>query len=394
MAYKKKSDIYIFLDTNVFEQCKLFTEIDWSEAILQFKPSTEYKSIILKVPYMVIMELDDHKKYDKEARKALAKIRKFEEDTTKREFDLEISIRPPRWDDLDSKLKEELMENENDHRILAEILIFKKQEQPQTVLFITGDYVPYKLAMELGIETIYWLDKEVKSLFLPPKEEKKPELQVFFIKDENLRSAINWEYNPPQEKSIEDYSDLYEDLKWQDPEKFKGLKPDYELESEVEEYNQKMKIFARFFELDFVLINNGNKPYTNITIEISTILEKEFQIKYKDDIEIPEEPVPFIEFNSLLSPFIPKTSLIHEPNEKYIPIQKQEGKNNNDWYFGFQIEKIRHNESILIPYPIMIWIPDQLKSKKVIFNIQFTQDEPGKIKDQKLEINLLMTKNI
>ena len=145
MELEKKSDVYIFLDTNVFEQCKSFTEINWSDVIEQFKPDFEYRNIILKVPYMVIMELDDHKKFDEKARKTLAKIRKFHINN-KKNLRLEISIRPPRWDSLDLNLREELMENENDHRILAEILLFKKQNQYYDVLFVTGDFVPHKLA--------------------------------------------------------------------------------------------------------------------------------------------------------------------------------------------------------------------------------------------------------
>jgi hypothetical protein len=59
-----------------------------------------------------------------------------------------------------------------------------------------------------------------------------------------------------------------------------------------------------------------------------------------------------------------------------------------DWCLGYHVEKIRHNDAIVIPYPIMSWIPEKPKAKKIIFEITFTQDEPGKIKDQKLEINI------
>ena len=41
MELEKKSEVYIFLDTNVFEQCKPFTEIDWSNVVAQFKPDIE-----------------------------------------------------------------------------------------------------------------------------------------------------------------------------------------------------------------------------------------------------------------------------------------------------------------------------------------------------------------
>ena len=41
MELEKKSEVYIFLDTNVFEQCKSFTEIDWPNVVAQFKPDIE-----------------------------------------------------------------------------------------------------------------------------------------------------------------------------------------------------------------------------------------------------------------------------------------------------------------------------------------------------------------
>ena len=52
MENNSESKICIFLDTNVFEQCKLFTGIDWKQIFLRFKPDMEEKSIILKIPYM------------------------------------------------------------------------------------------------------------------------------------------------------------------------------------------------------------------------------------------------------------------------------------------------------------------------------------------------------
>lgn len=387
MGLEKKPDVYIFLDTNVFEQCKSFTEINWSNVIAQFKPDIECRNIILKVPYMVIMELDDHKKFDKKARITLAKIRKFERISRNKDFKLEISIRPPRWDRLDSNLKDELMENENDHRILAEILLYNIQNLYHDVLFITGDYVPYKLAGELGINTINWLDEEYKSLFQELKKEKKPDLELLFIFEGNTSSLIEWEFKTPQYLAFEDFIELYEDLKWQDPMRFELLRPDYELESEIAGYNQQIEKFSRYIEVNFMLINNGNHPYSNIDVSISTLLKKQFKIKHKEEVKIPIEPDPFDEFSDNESSYIAP----EESDGMHYGITKQEINRigmDYKWVFGFHIVKIKHNEKIFLPYPIMIWIPEKPKLKKITFKIQFTQDESGKIKEQKLEINL------
>ncbi|GAH84673.1 unnamed protein product, partial [marine sediment metagenome] len=126
------------------------------------------------------------------------------------------------------------MENENDHRILAEILLFKKQNQYYDVLFVTGDFIPHKLAEELGINTINWLDEEYKSFFREVKKEKKPDLELLFVNMGNTSSIIEWEFKTPEYLAFEDFIEPYEDLKWEDPMRFELLRPDYELESEIE----------------------------------------------------------------------------------------------------------------------------------------------------------------
>lgn len=387
MELEKKSDVYIFLDTNVFEQCKSFTELDWPNIVAQFKSDIEYIKIILKVPYMVIMELDEHKKFDEKARKTLAKIRKFEKITNNKDLKLEISIRPPRWDRLDLNLREELMENENDHRILAEILLFKNQNLHHNVLFITGDYVPHKLAAELGINTINWLDEEYKSFFQEVKKEKKPDLELLFVNEGNTSSLIEWEFKTPQYLAFEDFIELSEDLKSEDPMRFETLRPDYEVESEIEVYNQEVEEFSRYIEIKFILINNGNHPYSNIDVFISTQLKEHFKMKYKEEVKIPMKPDPFDEISDNEATFI----VSEELDVEYQEITKQEiNRNGMDykWNFGYYINKIKHNEKIILPYPLMIWIPEKSKLKKINFKIRFTHDEPGKIKEQKLEINL------
>jgi len=383
MELEKKSEIYIFLDTNVFEQCKSFTEINWSIIVAKFKPDIEYGKFILKVPYMVIMELDDHKKTDNKARKALAIIRKFEKSfTEKKDLKLQISIIPPRWDDLDSNIKDYLIENEKDHRILAEILLFKKQNLNIDILFITGDYVPHKLAAELGINTLNWLDEEYKSCFQAEKIKKKPDLELLFMSERNRSSLIEWEYKTPHYLAFEDIEELYEEIKREDPMRFEELKPVYELESDIEIYNQQIEDFSHYIEVKFMLINNGNHPYSNIDIFINTQLEKEFKIKYKTDVKIPTKPELFDDLWEEVS----SQYAIDESEVMYYVISRNEIDHQCD--FGYHIEKVKHNEDFLIPFPIMIWIPEKPKHKKITFKIQFTYDEPGKIKEQKLEINL------
>lgn len=390
MENNSESKICIFLDTNVFEQCKLFTGIDWKLIVLQFKPNMEDKNIILKIPYMVIMELDDHKKRDKEARKALATIRRIDLGDKNPLFDLDISIRRPNWDDLDSELIARLNENENDHQILAEILLFNTECPQEDVLFITGDYVPYKLAEEFGIDAIYWLDTQFKEYFKKPKLEKKPDLELLFLKDGSAESSIDVEIKVPTELTIDDdeFKAIYKESSSPHFSLIRTIKPRNEFESELEKYNLEMKNFSRFFKIETELINNGEKPFTNITIHISTQLEKEMKIVYEEDAKIPKNPNAHIDFTPFMGELASRLPVFRKPTETYYPIEKQKNEDKIDWNLGYHLEKIRHNDNIVIPYPIMIWIPDRPKVKKIIFNIHFTQDEPGRIKDQKLEINI------
>ena len=389
MENNSKPKIYIFLDTNVFEQCKLFTGIDWKQILLIFKPDLEEKSVILKIPYIVMMELDDHKKRDKEARKALATIRRIDLGGIYPDFDINISLRRPNWDDLDPELIERLNENENDHQLLAEILLFKKNYPQENVIFITGDYIPYKLAEEFEFDAIYWLDSHFKEYFEKPKIEKKPDLELLLIKDGNAVASINLEMKEPPVSTIEDeeFKSVYEESNSLHFGVLARLKSRDELTSELDKYNLEMKNFFRFYKIEMVLYNNGEKTYNNIAIEISTKLEKEMKIDYEENLKVPEKPNAVSNFTSIgnlaLSP-----AIYRKPNVTYYDIKNQEMEKNSDWSFGYHIDKIKHNDYIVIPYPIMIWSPDKPKAKKIIFNIHFTQDESGRVKDQQLEINI------
>ncbi len=169
--------------------------------------------------------------------------------------------------------------------------------------------------------------------------------------------------------------------------RFESLRPDYEMESDIEVYNQQIEEFSRYIEISFLLINNGYHPYSNIDIYISTQLKEHFKMIYKMEVKVPMKPDPFDEISDNEASFIVSEELEVETQE----ITKQEIIRNGmdyKWNFGYYINKIKHNEKIILPYPLMIWIPEKSKLKKINFKIRFTHDEPVKIKEQKLEINL------
>jgi len=85
----------LFLDTNVFIECKSFTEISWRELFDNFKGD-----IIIYVPETVLEELDSLKKRKGKAIKILSKIREYFGIEFEPGIKLEISTIPPDWDSL------------------------------------------------------------------------------------------------------------------------------------------------------------------------------------------------------------------------------------------------------------------------------------------------------
>ena len=121
-----KSLVFV-LDTNVLIHCKNFTQIQWDKIFEE-----DYEKIIILIPYMVLKELDYLKYQNKNALKAINKIRDIETGKFQvKAFGLISSILPPNWDKLLELDKQKLSMDEADHQILAEILLYL-QENPQS----------------------------------------------------------------------------------------------------------------------------------------------------------------------------------------------------------------------------------------------------------------------
>ena len=157
--------IHVFLDTNVIIHCKSFTEIDWEELFKEFGK----KDIKIVIPYIVNKELDGLKGQNKKARNVQSKLRDLRDTEFKNGITLNITVFPTTWNSLEPQWAENLDQNDPDCKIIAEILVFKKNHLEDDVFFITGDNSPYFLAKELGINTIFWRDDQYLSLFKPNK---------------------------------------------------------------------------------------------------------------------------------------------------------------------------------------------------------------------------------
>lgn len=424
---------YIFLDTNVFLHCKVFTEINWRDL---FEETQKTDEIIIVVPYKVNKELDNLKGHEKKARNIQKKLRELKDVEFKEGITLNITLFPTKWSILKPDWVEKLDKNDSDCQIIAEVLAFKEEHPDDEIFFVTGDNTPYFQANALGINTVFWLDKEFESIFKPIEIQtasinKLTDLKIFFKNNDNkyeISSENELNFDEFVAEEFSDFLDLMNDeeneivISEDDKDNknlekmtikeakeigltvgdlFKSLRPSalelfsplsFNLKSheqfkeEIQKFYEEMKEYRRYIEIELFLTNKGNKPYNNVNIEIYTVLEKGFELKSKEELEKPEKP----KRDRTFFPFTPYSSILpiqhKEYNVKYSSPQKIEKEKNDIWVFGYSVKKIQHNDTLRL-FPFMIKFPEVFKMKKTQFHCAFKHDEEGVSKEQKLIIS-------
>lgn len=385
----------------MFLHCKLFIEIDWKVLF----PRECIEKIVLKVPNIVLEELDDQKYEKKKAKQIIQKFREFEGKEFKSGIELQISMYIPNWDSLENDQRKILTEKKKDHHIIVEILNFKRENPQDDVYLITGDYGFSKLSASLGIKTIYWMEDQYEGILFEPKvpKEKILDLDIFIYHEKELYKGIEINIQPSPaelitfEKTDKDFNyvgkfsiaDMMKSISAASASLFKAQKSDEKYQKEIEQYNKEINEYSKFRKIEFVLINHGNHPYTNIDIKIKTILESGFELIYEQDLPKPKIPekVTNLLSSSILTPNVPIYNF-KEPNIKYIRIGNTQGDKNNTWYFGYHIARLKHNDWTVLHYPLMIKIPDEPSADVITFECSFTQDEPIVLRPQNLKLYL------
>ena len=400
MNESKKLLKYIFLDTNVFYICKFFMDIDWKSIF-----TDKVDKVIIKVPYMVIKELDKGKYDKKRARQVLPILRKLKDTEIKEGVELQISIFPTKWESLEQGWKDKLDKEDHDNRIIAEVLKFSKKNPYYDVIFITGDNLPCMTATEMGINTIFWRDQKYKNLFQIQKIQKVklPDLEIYFDSKEKKILIISTQKKPFNLMVFEKFEALSEDISEMTiPEIFeqenaeelltkKFHVSDEKYKRQIKEYNQKIEEYNKYQKIRLFLFNNGMIPYNDIDIDINTTLEKDFIIIHNKNLEEPIKPSRNLfenmanQISQITISYFRKKQ--EEPNVKYYPVELKENEKNNSWHFRYHIEKLKHNQYIEL-YPIKLRIPDNPKTNKISFKIYISRYEEGRIKPQKLFIVL------
>lgn len=397
----KKLIKYIFLDTNVFYHCKFFLEIDWKSIFTE-----NVNKVIIKVPYMVMKELDRGKYDKKRAQQVLPILRKLKDKEINEGVELQISIFPTKWEFLKQEWKDKLDKEDPDNRIIAEVLKFSQENPDYDIIFITGDNLPYMTAIGMGINTIFWREQKYKDLFQIQKIKKLklPDLEICFDPRERKKIlTISTQKKPLDLMTYEKIEPLPEDISKMTiseileqenaeeilPKKF--LLPDEQYNRQIKEYNQKIEEYSKYQEIRLFLFNNGMITYNDIDIDMNTTLEKGFRIIHEKDLEKPIKPSRNL-FESMINQVfqigkISRWKRQEVPNVKCYPVVLKENERNNSWHFGYHIKKLKHNQYLELD-PIMIRIPDNPKTNKFSFKIYVSRYEEGRIKPQKLFIVL------
>lgn len=294
---------HIFIDTNVFLHYKYFEDIDW----LVESSSDECKLIIAPITTEEI----DKKKRENKYRDKVSRILKRFEELSEQEYPeirnkvyVEILQRKP----TDNIYKEnDLNFIEQDHRLIASMILYKIENQIDSIELCSNDTGPRLTAKYFGFKA-FKLDE---SNLLPSDEstqEKKikqleneirtyknsiPKLQLEFvnsnqfieinvIEKENISFdvfcsekmiEIKAQHPLPEFKSKQDSfsGSLLESLSYIAPELdyYKRLKEFYsEYEDWVSELYKFEQTKSRTYELKIILSNTGTQPAVDIDINL------------------------------------------------------------------------------------------------------------------------------
>lgn len=311
----EKYDISCFIDTNIFLNYQMFTEIDWNEL-------THKRSVLLVICSTVLSELDKKKDFDPDinvrnrARRVAAKLSELEDrenvcdNIHKLKDNVDILFIPYETNfNWENQNLEVLDKNINDDRIIASILTNAHLNNP---VLVTSDF-GFKLKAK---------NKNIKCIPVPgeykieiikdnkDKEIKKLKEEIEYLKNRMPRlkmgfSKVKKDYIDHVEKVINAINILSEEdiakivkkekanleYKKDDPNNFLDEKnpigamlryPEKEIQrykKDLDEYILNLHKYykeentykcnkSRTIELGFVLANEGTQPAENIEIFI------------------------------------------------------------------------------------------------------------------------------
>ncbi|TXT67553.1 MAG: hypothetical protein BAJALOKI1v1_60002 [Promethearchaeota archaeon] len=389
MKRNLEKKIAIFLDTNVFLHFKSFSSINWSKLINEFEAK-----ISIIIPHQVLKELDEKKYSIKKARNTINKFKRIEKKGLEFQDNvyLQLPDRSPDWSILTDRQAKNFDRNINDDNTLVEILIFRKENPLYEIIIISNDYTFQLKLRKYNIKVIDPADDDFSEFFRKEttKPMKLPDLLMLFKdkKDSKLYSDIEinikdeeielMDYVPTNESSLFNFEHVIN----------LTTKSAEEYNTEIRNYNEKLEEYNKYKKIYFVLSNHSDHSYQDIFVFFTLEVEQGFDFKFAEDISLPEKPSrnrPLFFMANLLNYNIPS---IRESDEIHIkPKKKSTKKNTIKWEFGYRIKSLHHQMEGHLQ-PILMKLPENVKTEVITLYCHFSYEEPRRIKDQKLRIYL------
>ena len=377
---------YIFLDTNIFLHFVDIEEIDWLK-------EASIDQCTLVITPTVIDELDRKKQGTKResrrARNSLKKLeRLFDSNRMKIRNDVMVQILNEK---PNSVIFEEFLLNQNDpdQQIIASIIAFKRKTGVQNIEICSNDT---GIRLRAGVFEIGKLilsgkyelqdeeseeQREIKKLKreLSVYQSRTPKLKLLFINGENIKKFKvpsiklfdDEKIKELKRKGISEIKNKYPYLDYSDSGIYDFSPPDSISSSQIKKYNQfldefygnydvylnefiryqKSKVLA--YELDLILVNNGNVPADDIDIDIS--FPGEFEIvnsEVFDDLPTPPQPPIKPSTKSRPMPFgidLNEIRLSNFPTKRFLNSEVSIHKN-NEYLVNFWRKGLKHGNEV------------------------------------------------
>lgn len=332
----------IFLDTNIFIQCRDLKELPWKDVV-------DKEDILLLIPQTVVKEIDKQKGEggNRRGKRARATSTLFRKIITCGETRFVIKESNPRIEIAFSDItllkvdpNDALDPSQPDDRIIAEVRQYQLDNQGVTAHFLTHDSYPMHSCQRLGIPFIpvpdAWLlepepdphDKELKELRqkIAKLEQNDPKIELTTRDSDDCEiSTVTLEITDYVELTEDQIKELVAEVVTRCPIKthfdgskkqlsnshgryatlITGYQEEYQKPSEsqiekyqnedypawVEKVHKNFKNFhkilgfnQRHFSLTFELSNNGSVPAGNLIIEFEALGDIEIMLKeHKND---------------------------------------------------------------------------------------------------------------
>ncbi|WP_081648770.1 PIN domain-containing protein [Ponticaulis koreensis] len=270
--------VFLFVDTNLFFQCRALEELDWSEWV-------DYEAVHLIVSSPVLREVDYRKKQgnDRVGKRARKASERFRDMLGKNEVMIRgtnpcITLHVEAQHTYDGSLSNQLDYNERDDQLVGTAYLYAKEHPERDVQLLTDDTIVLYKASGLGLKIAPIPDRW---LLAPELDERDKQITKLQTENNRLRKA----------------------------EPAFSFRTFDEAENEIERYHSQRTRFQPLGEDDvetlFESIKRTHPMVTDFDTESSTITQKspslKFNIQWNETYE-PPSPESIAKYQTDLYP--------------------------------------------------------------------------------------------